>query len=130
MDLKKEISKDLKIDRTKLGEEAIINIQLIQKYIDIYIKELKKLTIKKIEFEELRGQKIIYYKHEHKILPETIKELEAFLSSDEDIIKIKPELEAQELLVTYLKEVVENFKSRGFAIKDAISWQKFTEGVD
>jgi len=128
-ELQTQINKELRIDKTRLDEESMNNVMLIQKYLDLYFNTMKKLSATQREYDKLHGEKMLYYKHDYKFIPENAAELKSLLLKDSDLISEKEKVENVDVVLNYLKEVIQNFRDRAWAIKNAIDWRKFTEGV-
>ena len=52
-----------------------------------------------------------------------------YIESDEDIIKIEHKISYLETVVKYLDGVLKSINSRGWDIKNAISWRQFESGM-
>ena len=62
---------------------------------------------------------------QYKLLKADIQE---YIDADEDIIEDKKKISLQEEKVEYLESVVKSLSNRGYLIKNAIDWKRFTEG--
>ena len=56
-------------------------------------------------------------------------DLNIYIESDEDIIKIEHKISYLETVVKYLDGVLRSISSRGWDIKNAISWRQFESGM-
>ena len=56
-------------------------------------------------------------------------DLSIYIESDEDIIKIEHKISYLETVVKYLDGVLRSISSRGWDIKNAISWRQFESGM-
>ena len=56
-------------------------------------------------------------------------DLNIYIESDEDIIKIEHKISYLETVVKYLDGVLKSINSRGWDIKNAISWRQFESGM-
>ena len=56
-------------------------------------------------------------------------DLSIYIESDEDIIKIEHKIAYLETVVKYLDGVLRSISSRGWDIKNAISWRQFESGM-
>ena len=138
--LKAEVKKDLMIDKTELGSESIRIPQIHNKYLNFLMND--RLTLSKLETDltKLRHRKWLYYtgKMSHEELEERDLEpfalnilkqdLEKFLESDDEIVKLTNKVEYQKEKVEYLKSVVKTMSDRQWYIRSAIDWIKFTNG--
>ena len=139
-DIVSEWDKDCKMDETELGEESTKIPVIHNKYLKIYMGEnaqLKRMfaqrnkrkrllteyylgELDQDELEELGRDQ--FYK---KILK---NEVEMYIESDDDFIDLNLKLALQQEKVNYLEAVLKSINNRGFQIKNAIDWLKFTNG--
>ena len=55
-------------------------------------------------------------------------EIANYIESDDDVIKLKQQLVVLQEKVNYLDSVIRMINNRGFQIKNALDWLKFTNG--
>ena len=55
-------------------------------------------------------------------------DLKTYTDSDPDIKKIRSRIEYFEIVLEYLKSIIEQINKRNFSIKAAIDWKRFTAG--
>jgi len=139
--IKEMVETDLKIDGTELGDESTRIPQLHGKYINIYHDE--SLVMRKLEadYKTLRKQKWEYYNGKmsqeeltrlgwepfgHRILRQ---DMDIYMESDEDMIRIVSKIEMQRAKVDYLDSVIKGINNRQWVIRNAIEWRKFMSGV-
>ena len=141
MDLEKlqeQVDKDLKLNETELDLESLKTPQLHNKY----MKHLTtfKLMLSKAESElhTLKRQKWEYYtgKADASVYAEKPFDLKVlrtdvdkYIESDEELIKLKQKKEYLTTVVDYLDRTIRQISNRGFTIKNAIDWRKFTSGA-
>jgi|TARA_R110002167_G_scaffold275471_3_gene481570 hypothetical protein len=134
-------SKDLKIDETELDTESLITPQIHNRYLIIFTDE--KLILEKLEgdFKIMNRDKWLYYTG--KMSQEELDErnwqpfnlnilktdIEKFLYSDEDMIKLSHRVTLQKEKVKYLESVIKIINNRQWYIRSAIDWMKFTQGI-
>lgn len=139
--IKEMVEADLKIDGTELGDESTRIPQLHGKYINIYHDE--SLVLRKLEadYKTLRKQKWEYYNGKlsqeelnalgwepfgHRILRQ---DMDIYMDSDTDMIRIVSKIEMQRAKVDYLDSVIKGINNRQWVIRNAIEWRKFMSGV-
>lgn len=136
-----EWKKDSDVDVTELGEESIKITKLHQKYYEYLIKE--KLILKKIELDlkVLKLEKYEFYTQGHN--EDTIKkqwelppkgliiksEIPIYLEADKDIVNLNLKYSYQQEKVDMLTSIIKSLNNRGYNIKSAIDWIKFTSGI-
>lgn len=135
------VEADLKIDGTELGDESTRIPQLHGKYINIYHDE--SLVLRKLEadYKTLRKQKWEYYNGKlsqeelnalgwepfgHRILRQ---DMDIYMDSDADMVRIVSKIEMQRAKVDYLDSVIKGINNRQWVIRNAIEWRKFMSGV-
>ena len=135
--------KDCQIDDTKLDIELLKLPNLHSKYLGIYNDE--SLSEKKLFFE---NKKLIKYKtiwYAGKMSEEELEELgweqfkiklikgyepkiETYLQGDDDLIEANQKLEYQKIKVEFLESIIKSLNTRGYNIKSAIDFLRFTMG--
>ena len=133
-------TRDCKMDETELSHESIKIPQLHNKYLILYSNEKLKFKEIKYLFAGLIKRKRDYYSGRM-----TAEELEAadwepfqlkllkadvqeYIDAYDNVIESKKLLALQEEKVNYLESIVKSLTTRGYLIKNAIDWKRFTEG--
>ena len=139
-EIQKLWSSDCNIDETELSQEAVKIPQLHNKYLILYSNEKLKFKDMSFIFTSLRRRKRDYYSgrmteeeleavdwepFQFKLLKVDIQE---YIDSDENVIESKKLLVVQEEKVNYLEAIVRSLTNRGYLIKNAIDWKRFTAG--
>lgn len=132
---------DVKIDKTELGDEATKIPKLHHKYYQIYTQErlllrkyeaeMKKLKLDKYEFltqgpnEETKdkGWKL---PAKGMILKGDIP---MYLDADDDIVTLSLKIGIQQEKIELLDSIIKTIMNRGYLLKTAVEWQKFTMGA-
>lgn len=140
-DIMNEWDEDSKMDNTELARESLKTPQLHSKYLKLLTQEV--LTLKKVEFE-YRG--MLRLKHEYYMgildkdtllkqgwSPNPMRiikqDLPLYLDSDVDLQQLVARIDIQKQKISFLESVIKIINNRGFLIKNAIDWQKFTSGI-
>jgi len=132
--------RDSEIDYTELGTESIRIPQIHDKYLKIFTDE--RIRLKGVEFElsKLVRTKTEYYSgkmsqeelEQHgweQYLGRLLKnEIVKYIESDDDVIKLKQQLVVLQEKINYLDSVIRMINNRGFQIKNALDWLKFSHG--
>ena len=131
---------DCVMDETELSQESIKIPQLHNKYLIFYSNEKLKFKEIKFLFSSLIKRKRDYYSgrmtaeeleaadwepFQYKLLKADVQE---YIDADENVIESKKLLALQEEKVNYLESIVKGLSTRGYLIKNAIDWKRFTEG--
>ena len=139
-DIQKSWTSDCSIDDTELSRESVKIPQLHNKYLILYSNEKLKFKEIKFLFSGLIKRKRDYYSGRMSVEeleaadwePFRIKLLKAdvqeYIDADEDVIESKKLFALQEEKVNYLESIVKGLTTRGYLIKNAIDWKRFTEG--
>tara|TARA_B100000965_G_scaffold343984_1_gene313973 strand:- start:398 stop:829 length:432 start_codon:yes stop_codon:yes gene_type:complete len=138
-DLKEQVKNDLAIlNDERLDTESFKNQELYSKYLDHKTNFELLLYRAKGDYKVLYREKWEYYggKADAKIYatkPFDLKvlktDLHVYIESDEDIIKIEHKIAYLETVVKYIDGVLRSISSRGWDIKNAISWRQFESGM-
>ena len=132
--------RDREIDYTELGTESIRIPLIHDKYLKIFTDE--RIRLKGVEFElsKMVRTKTEYYSGKmsqeelerhgwEQYLGRLLKnEIANYIESDDDVIKLKKQLVVLQEKVNYLDSVIRMINNRGFQIKNALDWLKFSHG--
>ena len=139
-EIQKLWTSDCPIDDTELSKESVKIPQLHNKYLIFYSNEKLRLKELKLLFAGLIKRKRDYYSgrmtaeeleaadwepFQYKLLKADVQE---YIDADENVIESKKLLAVQEEKVDYLESIVKGLSTRGYLIKNAIDWKRFTEG--
>ncbi len=137
-ELQEQVDKDLKINDTELDLESLKTPQLHNKYLKHYNNFKLLLTRAESDYKILKRVKWEYYTGKadpsvYQVKPFNIKLLkpyvDKYIKADEDMIKLEQKVTYVQSVVDYLDRTVKIISNRGFQIKNAIDWRKFTSGV-
>ena len=139
-EIQKLWTSDCNIDETELAQESVKIPQLHNKYLIFYSNEKLKFKEIKFLFSGLVKRKRDHYSgrmsaeeleaadwepFQYKLLKADVQE---YIDADENVIESKKLLALQEEKVDYLESLVKGLSTRGYLIKNAIDWKRFTEG--
>ena len=139
-EIQKLWTSDCNIDETELAQESVKIPQLHNKYLILYSNEKLRLKTQRFEHSKLVKLKKEYFggrmsqeeleavdwePFQYKLLKADVQE---YIDADENVIESKKLLALQEEKVNYLESVVKGLSTRGYLIKNAIDWKRFTEG--
>lgn len=136
-----EWEKDSQIDKTELADESLKIPSLHHKYYRMYAHE--RLVLKKYEAEmkQLRLDKWEFYtqgpneetRDKGWELPAKglilKQEMPMYMEADKDIIELSLKIGMQQEKVDLLDSIIKSFTNRGFNIKSAIDFIRFTSGA-
>lgn len=140
-DIRKMVEKDMVIDDSELDLESLKIPQLHNKYLNLFHDE--RILLRKLEVNrrELIRDKWEYYSgkmseeelNERGWQPFQLKvlkqDLDMYIQSDPDVTTIDDRITLQKEKVDYLASIVKSISGRGWEIKNAIEWRRFTSGV-
>ena len=133
-ELKLQVKKDLEVDDETLDKESYKNQELYAKYLDHKTNFELLLYKAKGDYKILFKDKWEYYggKADAKIYvtkPFDLKvlktDLNIYIESDEEIIKLEHKIAYLETTIKYIDGVLRSIQSRGWVIKNAISLKQF-----
>tara|TARA_B100001113_G_scaffold342429_1_gene328595 strand:- start:1856 stop:2293 length:438 start_codon:yes stop_codon:yes gene_type:complete len=134
-------NRDREIDISELATESIRIPQIHDKYLKIYVDEKIKLRKLQLNLAKISKMKSDYYsgrmsqeeldRLEWKpFLVKVLKgEVNSYVESDDDIIKLKETIALMEEKINYIDSVIRMINNRGFQIKSAIDWIKYKDGI-
>ena len=132
--------KDSVIDRTELGDEAIRIAKLHHKYYNMLSNERLILRKYEMDMKTLKLEKYEFYTqgpNEESVkkgwrMPASGKILKSevgmYLEADADVLKQGAKMAMQQEKVDALDSMVKSLNNRGYNIKAAIDWIRFTNG--
>ena len=136
-----EWEKNSKIDYSNLGTESIRIPVIHNKYLKIYIDERIRLKGMEFELSKLVRSKTNYYKGEmtedeleergwEQFQGRLLKnEISNYIETDDDYIKIKQNIVVQQEKINYLDSIIKQLNNRGFQIKNALDWLKYSNAA-
>lgn len=130
---------DIKIDRTELDTESLKIPSLHGKYYKIYLREKVQLKAEEQSYKQYYKLKHEYYTG--KLSQSELNELgwepfqfvlkndlQVYMDSDKDLCERLLKLSVQKEKVQYLEDIIKTLNTRGFLIKNAIDFIRFTSG--
>jgi len=136
--LQEQVDKDLKINDTELDLESLKTPQLHNKYMKHLTKFKLMLSRAESEYNTLKRDKWEYYTGKspaevYAKKPFDLKilktDIDKYLEADEDLQKQKQKVDYLNTTVDFLDRTIRQIGNRGFTIKNAIDWRKFTSGA-
>jgi hypothetical protein len=136
--LQEQVDKDLKINDTELDLESLKTPQLHNQYMKHLTKYKLMLSRAETEYNVLKREKWEYYtgKADASVYAEKPFDLkilrtdiDKYLDSDIDLQKQKQKVDYLSTTVDFLDRTIRQIANRGFTIKNAIDWRKFTSGA-
>lgn len=130
-ELEESVEKDLYIDETILAKESLATPNKHHKYLKILLRERLKLKKLRNELYKVSLGRTNYYNGSAEEPFEYVlkdREVKEYVRVDPPVVEAEARVTLQEETVKYLEEVCKMFERRGFAIKNAIDFMKFTQG--
>ena len=130
--------KKLKINDTELDLESLKTPQLHNEFLKHLTKFKLLLSKAQIEYYTQRQQKCEYYTGKapaqvYAEKPFNLKllktDVDKYLDSDPELAKYKQKVDYIQTVVDFLDRTIKQISNRGFQIKNAIDWRKFTSGA-
>ena len=134
-------NRDREIDISELATESIRIPQIHDKYLKIYVDEKIKLRKLQLNLTKISKMNSDYYSGRmsqeeldrlewQPFLVKVLKgEVNSYVESDDDIIKLKETIALMEEKINYIDSVIRMINNRGFQIKSAIDWIKYKDGI-
>ena len=128
----------LKINDTELDLESLKTPQLHNEFMKHLTKYKLMLSRAETEYSVLKKDKWEYYTGKadaavYAQKPFDLKilrtDIDKYLESDDDLQKAKQKLDYLNTTVDFLDRTIRQIANRGFTIKNAIDWRKFTSGA-
>ena len=137
-ELQELADKDLKINDTELDLESIKTPQLHNKYLKFLTKYKLMLSRSETEYNIMKREKWEYYTgkadpsvyaqrpFQFKLLK---TDVDKYLDSDMELQKLKQKIDYIQTTVDFLDRTIRQISNRGFVIKNAVDWKRFTSGA-
>lgn len=134
-------AKDSVIDRTELGEESIKIPQLHSKYFKMYSEERLRLKSMMQDYKVIYRVMSEYYAgtlseeemDEYGLKPNPLKILKndigMHIEANKQMQQADWKIKVQEEKVDFLESIIKSLSTRGYQIKAAVDWVKFTQGA-
>ena len=130
---------DIKIDRTELDSESLKIPTLHGKYYKIYLREKVQLKAEDQSYKQFYKLKHEYYTG--KLSQSELNELgwepfqfvlkndlQVYMEADKELCERLLKLNVQKEKVQFLEDIIKTLNTRGFLIKNAIDFIRFTSG--
>ena len=136
-EIQAQAEKDLKIDDTELDVESLNTPILHAKYLKHYSTYSLMLKKAEGEYSQLYKSKWLFYtgkadpkeyKNSDFQLKVLRQDVSTFIDADKDILKLSQKVSYLKVVCSYLENILRQINNRGFQIKNAIDWKRFTEG--
>jgi|TARA_R110000803_G_scaffold1738_2_gene5641 hypothetical protein len=130
--------KKLKINDTELDLESLKTPQLHNEFLKHLTKFKLMLSRAETEHNMLKRDKWEYYTGKadasvYALKPFDLKilrtDIDKYLDADIDLQKSKQKVDYLQTTVDFLDRTIRQIANRGFTIKNAIDWRKFTSGA-
>lgn len=142
-DLMEMWSKDSYIRNDDLAIESLKNPQLHSKYLNYMTYHNIIIKALQAEYIQLKKMKMEYYNGLHNTNQEFLKkynlepirnmilksDIPTYLETDKDLMPLLLKKATHEEIVEYCKSVIKEISGRGWVIRNAIEFQKFTAGL-
>jgi hypothetical protein len=135
--------KDCVIDRSELAQESINTSKTHNKYLKIFFNERLILLKLEADMKVLKKEKYIFYKDGPsketnekgwKYPPNLSSPInttaQQYVDADEDIIELSLKIGYQKEKIELIDAIIKSLNNRGFAIKNAIDFMRWTRGSD
>ena len=138
-ELKKQAKEDLAItEHENMDQESYKNQLIKPKWLEYKTNYEQLLIMRKTDHQKMWREKWEYYggKADAKVYaakPFDIKvmktDLQMYIQSDDDILRIQNKIGYFESCVDYCKGVIKSIDNRGWDIRNATDWKKFEAGM-
>ena len=118
----------ININKSSLHNEFLKHYNKFRLLLNRTESELAIIKLHKWEYYTGKADPAVYQTKPFnlKILKQDV---DKYIEADEDYIKLKQKVEYLKTICDYLDKTIKQISNRGFLIKDAIEWRKFTSGA-
>jgi hypothetical protein len=133
---------DCKINELNLGQESLKTPNLHAKYLTMLSSA--RLNLRKAESSYLNCRRLKYRYYRGEMTQAELEqegwdqwqgnkplknEMDEFLTVDSNLVSLQDKVEYFKTVLYHLEQIIRSINSRGWDIKNAIEWQKFTNGM-
>lgn len=135
-------AEDSSINEMNLGQESVRTPKLHAKYLNYLSSTRLNLRKTESDYYNMRRKKYKYYRGEmtrQELEDENWEqwqgnkplknEMDEFLQVDQDLILLQDKVEYFKTVMYQLEQIIRSLNSRTWDIKNAIEWNKFTNGM-
>jgi hypothetical protein len=135
-------AEDCSINELNLGQESVRTPNLHAKYLNYLSSTRLNLRKTESDYYNMRRKKYKYYRGEmsqQELEDEKWEqwqgnkplknEMDEFLQVDRDLILLQDKVEYFKTVMYQLEQIIRSLNSRTWDIKNAIEWNKFTNGM-
>lgn len=135
-------AEDCSINEMNLGQESVRTPNLHAKYLNYLSSTRLNLRKTESDYYNMRRKKYKYYRGEmsrQELEDENWEqwqgnkplknEMDEFLQVDQDLILLQDKVEYFKTVMYQLEQIIRSLNSRTWDIKNAIEWNKFTNGM-
>lgn len=139
-DIFEEWKKDSEIDRTELANESLRIPKLHHKYYMMLVAEKSLLKKLEADMKQLKLSKYEFYSQGHTEETKALgwqlpargmilkADIPMYMEADKDIVDLSLRVGMQQEKVEFLESIIKSFQTRGYIIKNAIEFMKWTNG--
>ena len=130
-ELEKSVDADVYIDETILAKESLSTPVKHNKYLKLLLRERLKLKKLRNELYKVSLGRTNYYNGSDPYPFDYVlkdREVKDYVRVDPIVVEAEAKVTLQEEIVKYLEEVCKMFMNRGFQIKNALDFLKWTSG--
>lgn len=139
-DIFEEWKKDSEIDRTELANESLRIPKLHHKYYMMLVAEKSLLKKLEADMKQLKLSKYEFYSQGHSEETKALgwqlpargmilkADIPMYMEADKDIVDLSLRVGMQQEKVEFLESIIKSFQTRGYIIKNAIEFMKWTNG--
>ena len=91
--------------------------------------EFRKLIREKREYYGGEADAKVYAEKPFGASIKTSEKMRVYLDSDKDILDIESKIKLIDVMLSYLDNVMKMITQRNYLVKNAIEWEKFTNGL-
>ncbi len=126
--LKEDLSEFLTITEDNYLSKNFKLISMYQKYLEIYIRELRSFKILLGNLDSLKAELYHFYKFKYEYKLSSLSEIETAINGNKEYIKLSREINEQENYIKFLEMSLKSIKDCHYVIKNYIDYLKIQMG--
>ncbi|HON83022.1 MAG TPA: recombination mediator protein UvsY [Caldisericia bacterium] len=126
--LKEDLREFLTITEDNYISKNFKLISMYQKYLEIYIRELRSFKILLGNLDSLKAELHHFYKFKYEYKLSSLSEIETAINGNKEYIKLSREINEQENYIKFLEMSLKSIKDCHYVIKNYIDYLKIQMG--
>ena len=128
-ELKEQSDTDCSIDTNKLDKYSLDLAKTTSRWTQYLLDEKLVWENQFMKYSILKRKKWEYYNADYHLIINKGKELDLYLDSDIELLKVKEKLTISKEKLVFIENTIKTLNTSSFNVRNAIEWIKFQSGA-